>query len=185
MVKAGAARIVILDEHGKERANRVVANDQIPILKAADVNGDGREELFVWNGGQLHALDGELNEIWTWATDSRTVDQILAASGGRMGAVVIKPALALDGLTGRPRWTGQASLGGGAANDSFLPEMLDAGNSGRLPRLISTGQGATVCRVAMPTTGEGRIAGLRGTLVQPAGTGDDPRWMRARWAAVG
>ena len=55
MVKAGAARIVVLDEHGKERASRVVANDQIPILKAADVNGDGRDELFVWNCGQLHA----------------------------------------------------------------------------------------------------------------------------------
>ncbi len=179
MVKAGAARIAVLDEHGKERANRVVANDQIPILKAADVNGDGRDELFVWNGGQLHALDGELNEIWTWATDSRTVDRVLAPSGGRMGAVVIKPALALDGGTGRPRWTGQASQGGGAANDLFVPEVLDSGDSTRLPLLIAYGHGATVCRVAMPTTSEGRIAALAGTLVQPGRTGDDPRWMRA------
>ena len=183
MVKAGAARIVVLDEQGKERASRVVANDQIPILKAADVNGDGRDELFVWNGGQLHALDGELNEIWTWATSARTVDRVLGPSGGRMGAVVINPALALDGGTGRPRWTGQASLGGRAANDLFVPEVLDAGDSTRLPLLIAYGQDATVCRVAMPTTGEGRIAGLRGTLVQPGRTGDDPRWMRALpWA---
>jgi outer membrane protein assembly factor BamB len=180
-VKAGAARIAVLDTKGKARANRLVANDQYPVLKAADVNGDGRDELFVWNGGQLHALDGELNEIWTWATDARTVDRILAPAGGRMtGAVVIKPALALDGLTGRPRWTGQASLGDGPATNSFMPEVLDPGGSGRLPLLISNGQGATVCRLAMPTTSEGRIAERRGTLVQPREMiDDDPRWMRA------
>ena len=128
-------------------------------------------------------LDGELNEIWTWATHSRTVDRVFAPSGCRLGVVVIKPALALDGGTGRPRWTGQAGLGGDATKDSFVPELLDPGDSGRLPLLISTGQGATVCRVAMATTGEGRVAGLRGTLIQPGRKIDDPRWMRALpWA---
>ena len=140
-------RIVVLDEHGKEHAQRDVAGDKYPTLKAADANGDGCDELFIWYGGQLHALDRDLKEIWSSGTESTNVGRIFAPSAGRAGLVVVNPALALDGVTGRPRWTGQASLDLPPPNQ-LVPDVLDAGDSTRLPLLISHGLGATVCRAA-------------------------------------
>ncbi len=175
--RSGVVRIVVIDGNGKEHARRDVAGYEYPTLTAGDVNGDGRDELFVWYAGQLHALDRDLKEIWSSATESTNVCRIFAPSAGRAGLVVVNPALALDGVTGRPRWTGQASPDL-PPPDQLVPDVLDAGDSTRLPLLISHGLGATVCRAAMAMTPEGRLAALRGRLVEPRRQTDDPRWMR-------
>ena len=74
-------------------------------------------------------------------------------------------ALALDGTTGQPRGTGQAPLV--FWPEQFSPKLLDPGDFQRLPLSIGNGMGATVCRVAMPTTPQGTIAPPRGTSVGP------------------
>ena len=175
--RSGTVRVVVLDGNGREHACRDVDGDEFPTLKAADVNGDGRDELIVWFDGKLHALDRDLKEVWSWATRSTSVEQILAPSDGKPGALFIRPALAIDGLTGRPRWKSQAGLGDDRFGP-FVPQVLDAGGSSRMPLLIGNGLGATVCRVAMATNSEGRIAGRTGTLAQAASEADDARWRR-------
>ncbi len=185
-----AVRIVVLDGNGNEHARRDVNGYEYPTLVADDLSGDGRDELIVWYDGELHALDRDLREVWSSATRSTSVEQILAPSDGKPGAVFIRPAIAIDGLMGRPKWKGQAGLG----NDDFgpfVPEVLDAGGSSRMPLLIGNGLGATVCRMAMATDLEGTFTGRTGTLAQPASEVDDPRWRRPlpwlRWlkGAVG
>jgi hypothetical protein len=195
-------RIVVLDGYGKERARR---NDALAFnnaLEAVDLNGDGRDELLILDHdldsveGRVCALDRELKELWTWPPRSKgverpifdplemlplraqhkTIDRILPASRGRVGAVIISPGLAIDLATGRPRWTGQASLVD--SGDQFRPMLLDPGDSNRLPLLIGNGLGATVCRVALPTTAGGAPAAPRGTLVAPGRTLRDPRWTK-------
>ena len=56
--------------------------------------------------------------------------------------------------------------------------LLDPGDSSRLPRFLTTGLGATVCRSALPTTSTGAYAPPQGTPVQPGLARNDPRWTR-------
>jgi hypothetical protein len=170
-------QIVVLDGSGKERARRVISGDP-SILKASDLNGDGSDELLVWYGNRLRAWGPNLKEIWSSRSDgSAAIERILLASHRRPAAVILNPPFhALDGATGQSRWTGQAPLVNMPAQ--FAPELLDAGDSTRLPLLIAQGLGSTVCRVAMPTTPEGAIAPRRGALIKPGRVPADPRWSR-------
>ena len=122
------------------------------------------------------AWNRDLKELWAWADQSATVEQILKARPGRSGAVILPGALALDGATGRPRWRGQNPLL--FRPRQFYPAMLDPGDPARLPLLIGNGLGATVCRVAIPMTEQAAIAPPRGTLITPGRIPDDPRWTR-------
>ena len=173
-----SARIVVLDGNGHEYACRDVDRDEYPSLKAADVNCDGRDELIVWFGGKLHALDRDLKEVWSSATRSTRVERILAPwEDGGPAAVFIKPAVAIDGATGRPRWKGQAGFDDDFG--PFVPDVLDAGAANRrMPLLIGNGLGATVCRTAMGMDAEGGSVAGTGPRVKPARLGDDPRWRR-------
>jgi hypothetical protein len=174
---ASVRRIVILDGHGKERRRPEVRGEFDSVLRAADLNGDGRDELVVSYGNRLRAWSADLKEIWSRSDESASIDQILPASAGRPGAVIMNPgACALDGATGEPRWTGQAPLV--ALPAQFAPELLDPGDAARLPLLIANGLGATVCRVALPTTPQGAIAPPRGKRVKVRRLADDPRWTR-------
>ena len=47
-----------------------------------------------------------------------------------------------------------------------------------MPRFLTTGLGATVCRSALPTTSSGAFASPAGTPVPPGLARDDPRWTR-------
>ncbi len=174
----GSVRIVVLDGNGHEHVRLDVDGDKYPSLKAADVNGDGRDELIVWFGGKLHALDRDLNEVWSSATRSTRVEKILAPSeNGRPAAVFIKPAVAIDGATGRPKWKGQARFDDDFG--PFVPDVLDAGAANRgMPLLIGDGLGATVCRTAMGMDSEGGSVAAAGLRVEPARPDDDPRWRR-------
>jgi PQQ-like domain len=172
----GMRRILVLDAAGKERIHRDVTGDDKSILNQTDFNGDGHDELLVWYGDRVHALGRDLHDLWSWPNESAAVEQILAASPGRPGAVIIQPALALGGATGQPLWTGQSPLF--PWPPSVAPRVLDPGDSARTALLIGNNQASTVCRMAMPTTPEGRIAPPRSTLVRRARIPDDPRWLR-------
>ena len=136
-------RFVVLDGAGKERVRREIIGAP-SALKAVDVNGDGRDELLVVEGGvpggRLCAWSGELKDLWTWparpkATERKdsvspdlelrndrltTIDRFLPAAAGRAGAVVITPALAIDVGSARPLWTGQAPLASSHALENLL-----------------------------------------------------------------
>ncbi len=205
----GRRRIVVLDKDGEERARRDFVSSAADALKVGDSNGDGREEVLVLNGdlaeGRLCALDSELKEVWVWPArrqpvnpsefpkaeeivgrprQGRRIERMLSAVGGRPGAVVITPCLAIDSSTARPRWTGQAALVHSVAPDRsgalFAPELLDPGDSGGTPLMIGNGLGATVCRAGMAADAAGGIAAAKGRLAVPVPDrlGGDPRWVR-------
>ncbi len=169
--------IVILDGNGKERVHREVVDDgSSPTLKPGDLDGDGRDELLVSYGGLVHVWDRNMKELWFWPSRSSAIDQIVPASAGRPREVILAPGLSLDAVTGQARWTGQAPLVESPAQ--FLPKLLDPGDAKRLPLLLRHGLGATVCRVAMPTAGDGSIAPVRGAAWVPVSVPRDPRWAR-------
>ncbi len=172
----GMRRIVVLDRSGRECARRDVTGDHASLLLAADLNGDGRDELLVWYANRLRACDKDLKEIWSWPNTFAAIDQVFPGSPGHPGQVIIPWALALDGTTGQPRATGQAPLV--FWPEQFSPKLLDPGDSTRLALSIGNGMGAAVCRLAMPTTPQGTIAPPRGTSAQPGRIPDDPRWTR-------
>ncbi len=176
MERRGRVQVVVLDGNGKEQTRREIVADSTGGLEAVDCNGDGRDALIVWYGDALHALDGELHELWSWRSQPVTIDRILPGSNERAGAVILAPALALDGAIGVPLWTGQAPL----VNQppQFSPRLLDAGARHHRPLLIGQGLGATVCRVALPTAATGRIAPPNGSLAREGRIRFDPRWSR-------
>ena len=96
------------------------------------------------------------------------VPEIIAASRGRPGELILNPTLALDGISGQPRWIGQTPLI--ARPPQFDSSLLQRGDSTHPPLLIGDGMGITVCRVALPTTPQGAIAPPRGAV-----------WCRSGW----
>ena len=94
---SGVRRTLVLDADGKERARREVKRDVHGVLMAADLNGDGRDELLAWSDGRIRALDRDLKEIWSRPSDRTVIDGILPGSSGRPCEVLLWPALALDG----------------------------------------------------------------------------------------
>jgi PQQ-like domain len=193
-------RVVVLDEKGNVRVSRNLSFSASHDLKAADLNGDGRDELLVFDGdardGRICACDRELKEIWSWppraktvaarALDpfelelrrmrTRTTERVLPAASGRPGVVILAPGLAIDTVTARPRWKGQEPLV--SWGDQFSGKLLDAGNANRPARLIGDGLGATVCRVAIPTEADGSVAAPKGNVWVPRASPPDPRWSR-------
>jgi hypothetical protein len=171
-------QIVVLDGNGKERMHRDVVDDDLRDLQAADLDGDGRDELLVSYGGLVRAWDRDLKELRCWPSRVGRVDRVVPASAGRPREVIFAPGGGFDAETGQPRWADQAPLV--ESPPQFLLKVLDPGGSKRLPLLVGNGLGATVCRVAMPTSAGGSIAPLRGDRAQIHGRArEDPRWGRA------
>ncbi len=172
-------QIVVFDANGKERARREVKGTDSSVLEAADVNGDGRDELLLFNEGRFWAWDGELKDVWSWPTKSKEIDANLRGTKGRPSEVVLSQAFALDGATGRPRWTGQRLLTQDLEESPRILEGLSDGDESRgMPLLIANGLGATVCREALRTDESGAVAAARGRMVQPGRDLADPRWLR-------
>ena len=170
-------RIVVLDGNGRERVRRDVGSGGFRMLGGVDLDGDGRDELVVKEEQLLSAWDRELKDVWSYVMrGAGTVQRVVPSRGGEPGVVVVSPAIALDGVTGKPRWVGQAPL-----RDSGLrlaPRVLDPGSLERLPLFIENLPRSTVCRVGMATTPEGGLRAPRGAVVKAHPAGDDPRWAR-------
>jgi hypothetical protein len=132
-------------------------------------------------------LTRELSELWSWSMPNQgnMTWQILPASPGRPATVIVPPATGLDGSDGRRRWVGHTPQNW--PGSGFTTNLLDPGDSSRLPRFLTSGLGATVCRSVLPTTPTGAYAPPHGEPVPPGLARDDPRWTRPLpWApAVG
>ena len=169
------SRILLLDARGREVVRRELpeGNHWGWTLNAADLDGDGRDELLVI-GKRLLVLGPGLKEIWSRPSlDNPLGVRSLSASSGRPAAVIVSPWLGLAGTDGRPLWAGQSPTWG-------VPRLglIDAGDSTRLPLWAELAPGATVCRSALPVTPAGRPAPPVGLPVRPGLARDDPRWTR-------
>jgi hypothetical protein len=78
--------------------------------------------------------------------------------------VVINPSLGIDGATGRRIWT----LGSARS----ILKTSDGSNS---PRALAGPDGTTICRVAMPTSADGRYRVAPGVTSRPPTLDVDPR----------
>ena len=166
------SRDLLLDARGREVVRRELpeGNHWGWTLNAADLDGDGRDELLVI-GKRLLVLGPGLKEIWSRPSlDNPLGVRSLSASSGRPAAVIVSPWLGLAGTDGRPLWAGQSPTWG-------VPRLglIDAGDSTRLPLWAELAPGATVCRSALPVTPAGRPAPPVGLPVRPGLARDDPR----------
>ncbi len=156
----GGRRVVVFDGEGKERGHRDFEDGGAPSSKAADLDGDGRDELLVSYDGRVHACDRDLKELWSWPSGVGRISEVVSGMAGRQGEVILAPGGGFDAKTGQRRWTDQVRL-----VDSlpvFPLAVLDRGDSRRVPLLVGSGSGATVCRVAVAMTAGGAIAPARG-----------------------
>jgi aminoglycoside phosphotransferase (APT) family kinase protein len=180
--------VTLLDETGREAARRSVAfrlgeddrrrqREKPRILYSpiysdlfrvwtADLDGDGADELLVFEGDKLLALRSDLQTIvWEHPLPDAACDLLRVLPGGpalRLGGRVV----GLDGKTGRPAW----SCAGSGTPLAIL--TADAG----LPRVVfDLGDEATVCRRAMPA---GDAAQAGGFAPYEPTQGDDPRFVR-------
>ncbi len=165
-------RIEVIDAAGKSRSSCEMSAEGRIDLAAADLDGDGRDELLVRGSGRLRALRADLTELWSMVDDEPT-REILPASSGGPATVVLNRGLGLDGKTGTPIW----SVGKATA-------ILPAADGRSLPRALEGPEGSTVCRMPLPMTAQGTYAPALGVPARPASPRDDPRWeRRLPWAA--
>jgi outer membrane protein assembly factor BamB len=171
-------RIVVLDGRGKEKARRDVGSGRFRMLEGVDLDGDGRDELVVQVEQLLSVWDRELKDVWSYVVRGPgTVQRVVPGRRGEPGTVIVSPAVGLDGVTGKPRWVGQAPLP--HSGQRSAPRILDLGNLERLPLFIGDLPRSTVCRVGMATTPEGGLRAPGGTVVKASPIiVDDPRWAR-------
>ena len=101
----GPHRVIVLDEQGRERASRELPQSADNVT-AADINGDGRDELLVHYGDALHVWTRDLKELWSRPMKGTTTEQVLLASSGQAAAVIVP-------LRDWPRRIGRASPLGG------------------------------------------------------------------------
>ncbi len=172
---AGVRHIVVFDPGGRELARSDLSVDHILGLGAADLTGDGRDELLVTSGFRLLVLSPDLKDLWSWPFGMSQRGMFVPAASGNPGRVIVHPAVALDGSDGHPLWAAQAPL---ILHNSFYPYLIDPEASTRLPRIISGSIGSNSCRLVLPTTSRGTLAPPRGTPVPPGLARDDPRWNR-------
>jgi hypothetical protein len=171
---AGKDHIVVLGLDGRECGQRDLPGSMgISLVRAVDLDGDGRDEVIGWSGDGLRAWDGDGNASWAWPAQVPMAPAVLPASRDRPVELLLPPGLALDGRTGRPRWRDCSYL-----PVQYRPALLDRGDSGRRPMLLSYPLGATVCRRALPTLPDGSYAPSVGSMTPPGLAEGDPRWIR-------
>ena len=87
-------------------------------LKAADLDGDGRDELLVSYDGRVHAWDRDLKELWCWPSRVGRIGEVVPGMAGRQGEVILAPGGGFDAKTGRPQVDGPGAAGRLAASVS-------------------------------------------------------------------
>jgi hypothetical protein len=182
--------VTVLDEAGREAARRPVAfrlneddrhrqREQPKIhysplysdlfrVWAADLDGDGADELLLFEGDKLLALRSDLKTIlWERPLPDAACELLSILPSGpavRLGGRV----LGLDGKTGRSVWS--------CAGSGTPLALLASADSAELPRVVfDLGDDATVCRRAMPVGDSAQASGFVPFAPIP---GDDPRFVR-------
>ncbi len=108
--RSGDARI---DERLSKMLSRLrnlgpdVLSQKTATLTAADLDGDGRDELLLYQGEKIHGWDRDLKELWFWPARFRKLDQVIPPARGRPGMVILPPGIFLEAAKGQPRGWGK------------------------------------------------------------------------------
>jgi hypothetical protein len=179
----GKWRVVVLDANGHEAARRDLPDENGRSLHAADLDGDGRDELLIGSATGLAAWGGDLKERWSWVGDGSVITKIVSPGSDQPATVIVNPAVGLDGASGQPRWAALRR-----AEDSWETQqatVLDAVTASRLPLVLHHGHDGTICRAVQSHATDGTTAAPKGMRVLPGLAHHDPRWTRplpwARW----
>ncbi len=157
------------------KLRRNAPGDVFGISRAADLDGDGRDEFLVWNAQRMHVYDLELNELWSGPDPSPYFQTILPASAGQAARVMLSSGRFVNGKTGRPIWMAQPPM----IFQQNSAILLDPGDAGRPPLLLNyPTNGTTVAASALASNDEGRPAPPRGSPTPAGYPTEDPRWTR-------
>ena len=147
------------------------------LLRAVDLDGDGRDELLVWHADRLRAWGRDLKELWSWpdqAGDDRADPPGIGRPAG--GRDRCSSGLGLDGTDRAPAMEGPARAWRG---QFAVARLLDPGDSDASAPAGPHPQGATICRSAMPAAPRRHLrAAPRHRRCRPGLARDDPRWTR-------
>ena len=172
----GKQWLALLDPAGREiRRQQLPPNpSNVYVPRVVDLDGDGRDELLIGQGGRLRAWDGDLAELWSWPDEASSIESIIPASGGKPATLLLGSGIALDGKTGRPLWRGPREHVW-----PFQPgRLLDPGDAARRPLSLQRADGLTIVRSSMAAGPDGRPAPPLGDPVPPGAADGDPRWTR-------
>jgi hypothetical protein len=172
-----AGRFTIVDGAGRECGSHELTLQSPTTVGVADLDGDGREEVVVKDGARLRAFGNGVKELWSVPCDkepTRSV-RLLQGSKERPGAVMVPPAVGLNGATGQPRWMAQIPW---ANNAVALPLVPSTSSLPPLLMLRQRGSAMTACRVPHSVDSMGMYAPPRSTAIRAGLYHDDPRWMR-------
>jgi hypothetical protein len=141
-----------------------------------DLDGDCRDEVVVWHNNRLQAWGRDLKNRWSIAAKTWQILRLVPGSSGRLSTLVLPPAAGIDGMSGKVRWIYKPP----APENRADVDLLDPGNSMRMPLLVSTRRSffASICRYALPATPRGDYAPSSGPKPPPGLVQDDPRWRR-------
>ncbi len=147
----GPDALVLLDAGGKEVARRALPQDVRPGVTAIDLTGDGRDELIIPAGIDLHVFGPELEPLWSSPSVNLAEPwnpsyswRAVPASAGRPGLIILPNGLVRNGPDGRrlglgPRWgtdNAQVQLLESADPRRPLVWLLDRGNESACYRML-------------------------------------------------
>ena len=180
----GVRQIIILDQHGRVRADQNLAGPPdgdsqfggSPIAWAVDLTGDGRDEILAFSRAQTRVWGPDFHELWARPNLMGDFDRVIPGLDRQPGTLLFHhPLSALDGGDGHPRWSvGNLQAGWGPLRSQWL----DLGGSTRPPRFLTHSANGTTCFQAIPTAPDGSVEPPRGSPVSPGLARDDPRWTR-------
>ncbi|HEV3418323.1 MAG TPA: hypothetical protein VG056_15975, partial [Pirellulales bacterium] len=156
--------LIVLDHNGKVRRRIELKGngayyDATSFWRKADLLGDGREELLVYDESALQALGGDrIEPLWKWPLpDSAKLLDILPGGKGVLPTIAVwtgKSVYGISGQTGRPRWRGEMPNAVTPTNGPPERVLLPDENGLGLPRLLA----ATGCHLTWPTEESRRYA---------------------------
>ncbi len=159
----------------------------LPDVRAFDLEGNGRDELLVFNGKMLRVFDGEAKEeLWKWeASAKRSVLVAIQPSGPSHPAMVLMHdgdhLLGLDGKTGNVRWRGLAEW---PDNNRIAQSILATNHAQGFPWLLGVNSGVMLVRPVVPVGEEGRYEPATPAAMPYNPLPPDPRLARPLpWAA--
>ena len=124
---------------GSETARRDVSKGQLRSLTAADVNGDGRDELLLSLDHGLQVVGGDLKEIWSLPQEPGQVGFVNLPRAGRRRPWSFTRRWASTAANGRPRWAGDDR---GYPFNIWRVALLDRRRCDAAAAAVSVGLGA-------------------------------------------
>ena len=160
--------LIVLNHDGTLRRRIELASsagsDPHSFWRKADLRGDGKEELLLYDSTYVKTFGGDGPEsIWQWAVQdpSAKLLEILPSRKSAPATIAVwanKSVYGVSGLDGRLAWRGEMTSGPPTSSAFDTSRLLLHDDSGlRLPRLLA----GNSCRLTWPTDESGATARRR------------------------